>query len=61
MREYAYYIARINAIKLMVKGVFDNVPCFVDMHSVEAGVVKLVVNCREEDIAYIERELAPYV
>lgn len=38
-----------------------DIPCFIDARAMSGGRFELYIQCRSEDVAAIERRLAPYM
>lgn len=61
MTEKTYYIENSAELKEVLEQIEQNFPCFVDRELIEMDYSKVTINAREEDIASIERMLAPLV
>lgn len=44
-----------------IQSLEENIPCFVNYTEKDTERYTVVIRCREEDVAYVERVLAPYV
>lgn len=47
-------------VKAITK-ICDNIPCFIDANAVSINRFELTIRCRQEDIVYVEKVLAPFV
>lgn len=61
MIEKTYYIENTNTLNEVLDNIINSFPCFVDREFIEMNYSKVTINTREEDIASIERILAPLV
>ena len=61
MTEKTYYIENSIELEEALEQIEQNFPCFVDRELIEMNYSKVTINAREEDIASIERVLAPLV
>jgi hypothetical protein len=61
MTEKTYYIENSTELEEALEQIEQNFPCFVDRELIEMDYSKVTINAREEDIASIERMLAPLV
>lgn len=66
MKEYGYWFYGPNAdLELAISTIEDRIPCFTEVNfwdTTEGEVmVTLVIRCREQDAAFVERILAPFV
>ena len=39
----------------------DRIPCFIDIKTVTPYRFELYIKCRAEDVAFVERTLAPFM
>lgn len=54
----------LNSDKQVLKAISkicDRVPCFIDAKSVSENRFEFTIKCRQEDVATVERILAPFV
>lgn len=61
MTEKTYYIENCTELEDALEQIEQNFPCFVDRETIEMNYLRVTINAREEDIASIERVLAPLV
>jgi len=61
MTEKTYYIENCTELEEALEQIEQNFPCFVDRELIEMNYSKVAINAREEDIASIEKILAPLV
>ena len=61
MTEKTYYIENSIELEEALEQIEQNFPCFVDRELIEMNYSRIIINAREEDIASIERMLAPLV
>jgi hypothetical protein len=61
MTEKTYYIENCTELEEALEQIEQNFPCFVDRELIEMNYSRVTINAREEDIASIERMLAPLV
>ena len=62
MRTKAYLLSWEDTNCLMaVRKIEMAIPCFIVILNKDEDWFEVTITCREEDIAYVERELAPYV
>jgi hypothetical protein len=61
MTEKTYYIENCTELEEALEQIEQNFPCFVDRELIEMNYSRVTINAREEDIASIERILAPLV
>ena len=41
--------------------IVERIPCFTHIFNNEDGTVTLTVDCRAEDVGFVDRTLAPYL
>lgn len=61
MTNKTYYIENTNELDTTLETIKNNFPCFVEREFIEMNYSQIAINAREEDIASIERILAPLV
>lgn len=61
MTRRCYILMRSSAVETAIRKLSYTVPCFLDRAELAAGYFELTVTCRREDVAAVERRLAPYV
>lgn len=65
MKSVAVYCDSCAELSLAINVIEEGIPCFINWHPVTIGDVEdlilVEVTCREEDTAYVEKMLAPFV
>ena len=61
MTNKTCYIENTNELDIALETIENNFPCFVKREFIEMNYSQIEINAREEDIASIERILAPLV
>ena len=61
MTKKCYILMHSSAVETAIRKLSYSVPCFLDRSELCAGYFELAVTCRREDVAAVERRLAPYV
>ena len=61
MTKRCYILMHSSAVETAIRKLSYTVPCFLDRSELCAGYFELAVTCRREDVAAVERRLAPYV
>ena len=62
MRTKSYLLPWESTDCLMaVRRIEMTIPCFTVILDKDEDWYEVTITCREEDVAYVERELAPYV
>lgn len=63
MKTLSYFIEIAAELDLALNLIVERIPCFADWYPMEDDDAHLVVTitCRQEDAAYVERMLAPFV
>lgn len=63
MIEKYYYVEPCAELNLVLNTIIEMIPCFADWFPLEEddGYIVVKISCREEDIAYVERMIAPFV
>lgn len=61
MTEKTYYIENTAELDEAMENIENNFPCFTDREFIEMNYSQVTINAREEDIASIEKILAPLV
>ena len=63
MRTLSYYIEAVAELNLALNILIERIPCFAEWYPLEEDESYLVVkiDCREEDAAFAEYMLAPFV
>lgn len=56
MKKLAYYLDMSEACRGALTGIAERIPCFIWEEN-----DLIVIECREDDAAFVERILAPYV
>lgn len=53
--------ANDNKVVKAITRICDLIPCFIDAKTVSENRFEFTIRCRQEDIVYVERVLAPFV
>ena len=61
MIKKTYYIENTTKLDKTIKNIKNNFPCFTNREFIEMNYSQVTINAREEDIASIEKILAPLV
>lgn len=61
MTNKTYYIPNSTELDDVLNEIEETFPCFVERDFIEMDYSEVAINAREEDIASIERMLAPLV
>ena len=66
MKEFRYCFYSPNAdLELAIAEIEERIPCFTEVNFWDIPddevMVTLVIHCREQDAAFVERMLAPFV
>ena len=63
MKTLCYFIEAVAELDLALNLIVERIPCLADWYPMEDDDTYLVVTitCRQEDAAYVERMLAPFV
>ena len=61
MRTKTYYIQNTNELDEALETIRDNFPCFINRELIEMNYSQIEINARNEDVANIEKILAPLV
>lgn len=62
MKTKTYSLPWENVDCLMaIRRIEMNIPCFTLIRDTDDDWYEVTITCREEDVVYVERELAPYV
>lgn len=66
MKEFGYWFYGPNAdLDLAIAEIEDRIPCFTEVNFWDTPdgevMVTLVIRCREQDAAFVEKMLAPFV
>ena len=60
MRTLSYFLEPMAELNLALNIIKERIPCFADWY-VEEPYIVATITCREEDAAFVERILAPFV
>ena len=60
MRTLSYFLEPVAKLDLALNIIAERIPCFADWH-VEEPYIVATITCREEDAAFVEHMLAPFV
>lgn len=61
MVEKIYFIENTNELEDALEYLTNAIPCFVDREFVEMNYSEITIKANEEDLATVERVLAPLV
>lgn len=63
MKTFSYFIEPAAELDLALNLIVEKIPCFADWHPLEEedDHIVVAVTCRQEDAAFVERMLAPFV
>lgn len=61
MRTKTLYAENTNALDEALENITNNFPCFINRELIEMNYSEIEIRVREEDVASIERILAPLV
>lgn len=61
MRTKTLYAENTNVLEEALKNITNKFPCFVNRELIEMNYSEIEITAREEDVASIERILAPLV
>ena len=60
MRTLSYFLDPMAELDLALNIIRERIPCLADWYAEEPYIV-VTITCREEDAAFVERMLAPFV
>ena len=60
MRTLSYFLEAVAELELALNIIMERIPCLADWYAEEPYVVA-TITCREEDAAFVEYMLAPFV
>lgn len=60
MRTLSYFLEPMAELDLALNVIMERIPCFADWHAEEPYIV-VTITCRQEDVAFVEYMLAPFV
>ena len=60
MRTLSYFLESVAELDLALNIIMERIPCFADWY-VEEPYIVATITCREEDAAFVEYMLAPFV
>ncbi len=61
MTNKTYYIQNSTELDDVLDEIEETFPCFIDREFIEMDYSEIAINAREEDVASIERMLAPLI
>lgn len=63
MRTLSYYIEPSAELELALNVLVERIPCFADWRPLEENesYLMVMIECREDDAAFVEYMLAPFV
>jgi hypothetical protein len=61
MTKKTYYIEATVSLVSAIEYLEDAIPCFIECEPVEMNYMEVSIICRDEDIAFVEKVVAPLV
>lgn len=61
MTKKIYYIETTVSLASAIEYLEKVIPCFIELDFVEMGYEEVSITCRDEDIAFVEKVVAPLV
>lgn len=61
MTTKCYFLDNSAATVLAIDYITDAIPCFIRELLIDKETITLTIECRDYDLAFVERTLAPYV
>ena len=62
MKKMCYYVECDSAAELAINEIRDRIPCFINTKlSIDGEYMTFEIECREQDIPFVERMIAPFV
>lgn len=63
MRTLSYYIEPSAELDLALNALVEHIPCFANWHPLgkDEPYLMVMIECREEDAAFVKYMLAPFV
>ena len=60
MRTLSYFLDAVAELDLALNIIAERIPCLADWYAEEPYIV-VTITCRQEDVAFVEYMLAPFV
>lgn len=57
----AWYVSTCSDLDLAINEVESRIPCFTNLTFLNNGLAIFTIECRDYDIAFVERMIAPFV
>ena len=61
MTTKCYFLDNSDAAILAIDYIIDAIPCFIRELSIDKKTITFTIECRDADLTFVERTLAPYV
>lgn len=63
MKTLSYFIEAVDELDFALNLITEKIPCWADWYPLEddGNHIVVTITCRQEDAAFIERLLAPFV
>lgn len=61
MTTKCYYLTNSDACARAIDYIANVIPCFIREFFIDKNGITLTIECRDYDLAFVERTLAPYV
>lgn len=63
MKTLSYFIESCAELMLALADIIERIPCLADWYSLDEddSYIVATITCRQEDTAFVERMLAPFV
>ena len=60
MRTLSYFLEAVAELDLALNIITERIPCLADWYAEESYIV-VTITCRQEDTAFVEYMLAPFI
>lgn len=62
MKKMCYYVECDSAVELAINEIRECIPCFISTKlSIDGEYMIFEIECREQDISFVERMISPFV
>lgn len=61
MTKKVYYIEASVSLVSAVEYIENTIPCFIELKPVEMDYMEVTIICRDADVAFVEKAVAPLV
>ena len=61
MTTKCYNLIACNDCWLAIENINNFIPCFTEHRHLGDNIIEFTITCRDEDIAFVEKNLAPFV